>query len=206
MYIKILSSDLKRAGACGDGLRAFRAAYPKGFKGKWREERRELLLGPMRRYLGWAVKSLSLPTDFGGLDLRGADFRNCDLGRLDLRGANLAGADFRGASLIYTNLNAANLEGANFWGATLIGTRLSNCNLCGAKFDHASIDDASFRSSTVTGASFTCAAFCETDLRGANFTGSNLYCVPKGDCLAAGAIFAEYIDPADVRFARPCAV
>ena len=66
--------------------------------------------------------------DAAELDLRGRNFRDAALARVDM-----AGADLRGADLSDANFELADLRGANLEGAVLDQTRLMEADLRGAR-------------------------------------------------------------------------
>ena len=65
-------------------------------------------------------------------NLYGADLREANLRRANLREANLYGADLREANLREANLRRADLYGANLYGANLREANLYGANLYGA--------------------------------------------------------------------------
>ena len=72
--------------------------------------------------------------DAAELDLRGRNFRDAELARVDM-----AGADLRGADLSTANFRLADLRGANLEGAVLNDTRLSVADLRGARLRGAEV-------------------------------------------------------------------
>ena len=81
--------------------------------------------------------------------LCGADLRDADLSRADLRGAKLRDAD---------------LSRADLRGAKLRGADLSGAYLCGAELRYADLRDADLRD----------VYLCDADLRGADLSGAKL--------------------------------
>ncbi|KAK43632.1 hypothetical protein BG58_31395 [Caballeronia jiangsuensis] len=67
-----------------------------------------------------------------GVDLRGADFSNRDMRRLNLTGLDLRGADFSGSALDHSQLAFANLSNANLRGVHMVRGSLAHANLLGA--------------------------------------------------------------------------
>ena len=68
------------------------------------------------------------------LDLRDANLRNTNLGRIVLEGASLTNANLTSANISFTNLEGAKLAGAIFHGANLSNVSLVDANLRGANF------------------------------------------------------------------------
>ena len=126
-------TELKKAGACEDGLEAFKSTYPNDLSIPWSgAEQKILITGPLRRYLGWArglnlIPAVSLSganlsdANLSGADLSSANLSGANLSRADLSCANLSRADLSGANLSCANLYCANLSGANLYCANLSG-------------------------------------------------------------------------------------
>jgi uncharacterized protein YjbI with pentapeptide repeats len=84
--------------------------------------------GELVRYLG-----------YDGRILRD-NLKECDLSRVNLRGADLRGCDFNGAYLRWADLRGCDLRGAN-----LRWTDLRGCDLRGANLELADLSFAKFR-------------------------------------------------------------
>lgn len=143
------------------------------------------------------------------VDLRGADFGLCCLGRVNLRQARLdavdfAGsmfkaADFKGASLVGANLqnglfleadlrqadfSGADLRGANFEGARLDGARFdAGTRLAGASFFKAHLAGAMLAGADLRGVELRLASLVGADLRGAQLEGAKVYGCAAWDVL-----------------------
>ena len=89
-----------------------------------------------------------------GINLSGANMRNCNLERCDFANAELGAADLSGS-----NLRGANLYGVRFAFATLNGANLSGSNLLEALFFQTSLVNTVFRN-----ASFGYTTIVDTDL------------------------------------------
>jgi uncharacterized protein YjbI with pentapeptide repeats len=82
-------------------------------------------------------------------DLRRLYLKNCDLGQVDLPGAdmrwcNLSLSKLIGADLSGANMSGSDLEGADFTDADLRGADLSETALSAARFDRALVTGARF--------------------------------------------------------------
>ncbi len=126
--IRVTAQMLLDADACEAGVLAFKATYPRGYRGPWsREILLTVLRTEMRRYVGWGVEKGIIPMwSLSGADLSGADLSGADLRRADLRRADLSGADLYGANLSGADLRRADLRRADLYGANLSGANLRN--------------------------------------------------------------------------------
>lgn len=98
---------------------------------------------------------------FGDSHGKRADFTNCDLDGIDLRGVNLSRAIFTNACLTFATLAGAGLRHAKFTGACmwhadlkcadLSGSDINNANLAHVNFGHADLSDVDFTGSDMTG-------------------------------------------------------
>ena len=70
-----------------------------------------------------------LSADFRGADLRDADFSRANVKACDFRGANLSGANFKKAFLDFADFGGANLEGTSFGGACIQSRELKENDL-----------------------------------------------------------------------------
>jgi uncharacterized protein YjbI with pentapeptide repeats len=134
-----------------------------------------------------------------GLDLRGADLSQVDLGALpltclwgdhmlleetnlsgtklegaDLTAANLKGASLWSANLEVADLTRANLEGADLGLANLEGADLTAANLRRARLGAARLNEADLSEAKLEGANLKGASLIETNLSGARLEGANL--------------------------------
>ena len=87
-----------------------------------------------------------------GVDLAGANLRDCNLRYADLRGADLTEACLANAQLESALLPNARLSDADLRGANLDNAILANADLRGANLEGASVDGASFAWADMRGA------------------------------------------------------
>ncbi len=92
-----------------------------------------------------------------GPSLTKIDFSNCNMYRVNLRGAHLGGANFR-----HTNLHESCLTDA-----FLVGADMRNCDLGGANLEKATLDAVDFRGATLCANMAQC-HLSQADIRGAN--------------------------------------
>jgi len=124
------------------------------------------------------------------VDLRGADFGVCCLGRVNLRAARLDEVDFEGSMFKAADFKEASFRGANlqhcrFLEADLRQVDFRGADLRGANFEGARLEEAIFDADTrLAGACFykahlmratlECADLRDVDLRLASLVGANL--------------------------------
>ena len=114
--IQITREQLVEAEACEEGMADFDQHCPEGVL---ECSELELVTGPLRDYIGWAVDAGVIPAldlseaNLRGANLIGANLSGADLSGADLRWANLSEADLRWANLSEANLRWANLRWAN---------------------------------------------------------------------------------------------
>lgn len=111
-----------------------------------------------------------------GVSFREASFRQGVLAH----GSSFPGADFRDADMEKANLRGTALPGARFDRANLAGADLSSCDASEASFERAVLKGGLLIRTNLTGASMKGANLMDTlaskaHLPGANFTGANLY-------------------------------
>jgi uncharacterized protein YjbI with pentapeptide repeats/energy-coupling factor transporter ATP-binding protein EcfA2 len=104
-----------------------------------------------------------------GESLKGRNFHEYDLTKINLKGADLAGANFHGAILKGANLSNADLRSAIFTEADLSEANLDNVKLAQADFTDAYAANANFQNSDLTAA-----IFMGTDLGKAKLSNSQL--------------------------------
>ena len=124
----------------------------------------------------------STHSDLSEIDLRRANFSNCQLDVLDLSDADLRGSDFTGADLYWTFMYRANCEGSTFKSARLAGVALDEANLRNVDFR-----DAYLSYDNIGGAT----TIRDSDLTGAKLDGADL----KGCRYNAQTIFPDAFDP-----------
>lgn len=83
------------------------------------------------------------------------DFREIDLSRVNLAGANLREADLSSATLSAANLAGADLSRAIMNGANLQGAHLNGANLQGVDLRNANLIDAHLRNADLSSADLT---------------------------------------------------
>jgi uncharacterized protein YjbI with pentapeptide repeats len=129
--------------------------------------------------------------DLSRCSLQGANFRNSDIGALDLSDTDLRGADFTAADLYWTFLFQANCEGSVFQNAHLSGVVLDGANLRQADLTGAYISYDNLQgSSTLKEADLTGALLEGADLRGSKYSPGTIF--PAGfDPIENGMIFEE---------------
>jgi hypothetical protein len=123
--------------------------------GSLRPEHLERLLDSVNydKYRGRVMIGLDLRTWAPrSLELRRLYLKNCNLGGVDLSGAdlresNLSLSDVSGACLRSADLSGSDLEGANFTDADLAGADLSGTALSATRFDGAIVSGATFTGS-----------------------------------------------------------
>jgi hypothetical protein len=108
-------------------------------------------------------------------DLTGADLRNFDLRKVNLKGAKLSDANLGGtsgmeANLIDADLSRANLVQANFSGANLTHANLREAKLVSVNLSEALLNRAILIDADLSEANLRDANFGRADLRGANIT------------------------------------
>ncbi|WP_437755348.1 DUF2169 domain-containing protein [Sorangium sp. So ce1389] len=99
-----------------------------------------------------------------GSSFPGADFRDADMERANLRGAALPGARFDGANLAGADLSECGAERASFEGAVLKGGLLIRTRLVEASLEGANLMDALASKARLAGARFTGANLFRADL------------------------------------------
>ena len=104
------------------------------------------------------------PLDLSGIDLSGADFRNCALDHVNFEDSNLQGADLSLASLRSSRFRGADLMNSNLRDADLEGADLVAANLCQSSFR-----DANLRGTNLLGANLSEATLLGADLSGAKY-------------------------------------
>lgn len=106
-------------------------------------------------------------------DLRGAEFKDCDLSYSDMNRAALCGArlprELEFADLRNSNCRGVLVNDTHFWNADLRFADFSGAEINRANFAHADLRGADF-----SGATFTSACFYDCDVRGATFKGTQL--------------------------------
>tara|TARA_R110002111_G_scaffold91280_2_gene142112 strand:- start:475 stop:1197 length:723 start_codon:yes stop_codon:yes gene_type:complete len=119
-----------------------------------------LIKAPGTRFIGMNLSYMEIQSS----SLERADFRNCDLEEVDMRGSNLT----------YATFNHANMHGSNFAPLVLSENsedkRFAPCNMEGAKFRYADLRDAILKGVNLKGADFTNADLTGVDFRGADIT------------------------------------
>jgi uncharacterized protein YjbI with pentapeptide repeats len=132
----------------------------------------------------------------GFVDLRGADLRDVDLSRLNLKGMlgglsdrerfaasqdieEAASVDLRGATLFLTDLDGAQLAGARLdeaymASARLQGACLASANLTRADLRSAHLEDVMIEGAILDGADLTRIHLERADIRGASFRNADL--------------------------------
>ncbi len=125
-----------------------------------------------------AVRKPILKGDYSYLprqvDLRGADFGLCCLGRVNLRAARLDEVNFEGSMFKAADFKAASLRGANLQHCLFLETDLRQvdfrgADLRGAKFDGSRLEEATFDAdSRLAGTSFYNAQLVRANLAGAD--------------------------------------
>lgn len=116
-----------------------------------------------------------------GLEMPGADLRNCSFVYRELRGANFKNTDFTGTSLQGCDLRAADVSGAIFDHTTLYLADLRGANLANAKLHSCDLRQARLEGADLRGAQI---ADCRVL---ATFDESTQW--PEGfDAVAAGAV------------------
>jgi hypothetical protein len=94
---------------------------------------------------------------------------NCDLSKVNLKGADLSRANLKNA-----NLSGANLYGANLSNANLKKANLSGANLKKARMNQAKLNGANLSDTNLEGASLSMAIFIRAKLRNANLHRADL--------------------------------
>jgi uncharacterized protein YjbI with pentapeptide repeats len=122
------------------------------------------------------VKTTFVGCTATGTSLRGANLRRAIL----VHGSSFAGADFRDADMAKANLRGTALVGARFDRANLAGADLSDCDATGATFERAVLEGAlmirtGLGDASLQGANMVDALASKARLAGADFTGANLY-------------------------------
>jgi uncharacterized protein YjbI with pentapeptide repeats len=147
-----------------------------------------------------------LPTSFvAAKNPGGAQFSNCHLQKVDLRGAKLAGIRFGGSWLTeadFTNadLCGASLVGSDFTDAKFEKTRMDGALVSRAKFVNSTLrkadglekviwDDAELVDCDLSGADLHKALLRGVIARNADFSNCNLQDVNLVDCDVGGAMF-----------------
>ena len=94
---------------------------------------------------------------------------NCDLSKVNLKGADLSRANLKNA-----NLSGANLYDANLSNANLKRANLSGANLKKARMNQAKLNGANLSDTNLEGASLSMAIFIRAKLRNANLHRADL--------------------------------
>ena len=103
-----------------------------------REELLNLIKTDLQKFNEFKKANPNLPIDFNGADLRKANLRQAELGKV-----NFSGADLREADLTEAQINNANLENADLRGAIVDATNLHRAKIRGAKLEGAKLGDLS---------------------------------------------------------------
>ena len=110
-----------------------------------------------------------------GADLLDASFKDTDVSRSSIVGANLERADFTGASLYRADLTGAVLREANFRRADLDDAILDGANLQGANLASGDFSEIDFEiNPNFRGADLRNANFLRATLNGVDFSGARL--------------------------------
>jgi uncharacterized protein YjbI with pentapeptide repeats len=113
------------------------------------------------------------------------DFRNSDLGNVDISaaefsvGLKFSKSNFTHAIMAKTLFQSADLRACDFRSANLNGAKLTNCNLSKSDFsasncEHAVFSDCDLRKVNFHNANLCNASLANCLLQGANFTGAHL--------------------------------
>jgi uncharacterized protein YjbI with pentapeptide repeats len=124
-----------------------------------------VILKPGANFKGGTVDNF---TDFGDVDLRGANLSNADISGADLSDVNLRGANLDGADLSYANLKNTLLDGANMSNANLTGVNAQGAKLTYTDFSNANLTNAILANTNLQNATFDDANLTNTILTGAN--------------------------------------
>lgn len=133
--------DLTDADLCKE-LLSIKRSFPEDNRFPWIDDRSAKLSGPI---------------------LNEINFSNCQMNRVNLRGATLGGAIFRNARLTKACLQDAFMVGAD----------MRECSLAGTHLEGATLSGADFRNSYMNGY-FSGAHLSKADIRGANLRYSDI--------------------------------
>ncbi len=117
--------------------------------------KRSIMLALTALSLGAAFPAMAACTDPASAEV---DWEGCNVGDVDLSGANLTGA-----KLSKANLGEADLSGANLSGTNLHHTDLSRANLSGANLTKATLTYAKLTNANLSGATWTDGRICAAD-------------------------------------------
>lgn len=112
-----------------------------------------------------------------------SDFRDCRLGRADLRGSSM-----KGVHLSRVDLTGANLGPLKFDTPEGHGVRLQRVNLSGASLKFSILKNCDLRDSILMGVDMSNTILTGCDLRRADLTGANLTGSNLEDALTEGAV------------------
>ena len=133
-----------------------------------------------RTLLGECV-GCRLPADMRGWDLHdtklvGADARNADFSRANLRHASFVGPQLRGARFDASDLRDASFIGASFDATSFAGAKLEGLRIIGTRIDAATLQtaDAHALLYSCTACKLTNVSLANADLRDAQLVGADL--------------------------------
>jgi uncharacterized protein YjbI with pentapeptide repeats len=138
--------------------------------------------------------------NFKEADLRRAFLIGADLSYANLKEANLDGAYLGGANLKGVNLKEADLNETHLKGADLRGARLVEANLSGADLEGANLEEADLRGAFLIGTYLNRANLSEANLSGACLLGANL----RGADLNAALLLGASLNGANLSGANLC--
>ena len=152
----------------------------------------ELIKEGVEVWNNWRKKNGEVLVDLIGADLRDenlsrANLRDAILDTANLGGANFIGADMKGAKLRKVNLKRANLSGANLTRCLLESANLSLATMHGTKLREASLQAAILLLADLSRSNLKEADLTEANLRGANLREASLYNAKLVNTSLAGA-------------------
>jgi uncharacterized protein YjbI with pentapeptide repeats len=124
---------------------------------------------------------------FGKASMPEADFTGCDLRDASFYEAYAAGAHFDGATMTKANLEQMRAVGASFRGADLCSVVAREASLFDADFNDAKLDDADFTGALLDGAILSGLKLHKVKLTGAWLRGANLQSATLDSVSAYGA-------------------
>lgn len=122
--------------------------------------------------------------NLGGMDLRGRNFTHCLFGKAECEGTKFDGSDFRNATLSFIRARSASFDG---------------CLLEGRSFGYADLSGASLKDVKARGARFQKTKLSGANLEGANLTGGSI----DADTVLDGVISDERTNFEGLKVLRP---
>ncbi|EKE71538.1 pentapeptide repeat-containing protein [Oceanibaculum indicum] len=104
----------------------------------------------------------------------GVDWRNCNMSRQEMPGANLTKATLWQTNLNRSDIAGADLSEADANRALFLETRMPGASLDGGRFTYADFSRADLTGASLKGANLSRARFHNAILREADFTGADI--------------------------------